>query len=55
MVGVKTYPPAIRLVPLPFQGRTIICVPRNGDDEKESPSPVEKGDRTRLRVGGSYT
>ena len=55
LVGVKTHPPAMRLVPLPFQGRTKICVPRDGDDEKESPSPVEKGERTRLRVGGSHT
>ena len=30
------------------------CVPRNGDDKQESPSPVEKGERTRLRVGGSH-
>ena len=24
------------------------CVPRDGDDEQESPSPVEKGERARL-------
>lgn len=30
------------------------CVPRDGDDKQESPSPVEKGERTRLRVGGSH-
>ncbi len=30
------------------------CVPRDGDDEEESPSPVEKGERARLRVGGSH-
>ncbi len=28
--------------------------PRDGDDKQESPSPVEKGERTRLRVGGSH-
>lgn len=30
------------------------CVPRDGDDKQESPSPVEKGERARLRVGGSH-
>ena len=38
----------------PIQGRTKLCVPRDGDDEQESPSPVEKGERARLRVGGSH-
>lgn len=30
------------------------CVPRDGDDKQESPSPVKKGERARLRVGGSH-
>lgn len=30
------------------------CVPRDGDDKQESPRPVEKGERARLRVGGSH-
>jgi phosphomannomutase len=38
--------------PFPSREGQKNCVPRDGDDEKESPSPVEKGERTRLRVGG---
>ncbi len=30
----------------------LFVSPCDGDDEKESPSPMEKGERTRLRVGG---
>lgn len=29
------------------------CVPRDGDDEEESPSPVEKGEGARLAGKGS--
>ncbi len=42
MVGVRTHPPSIRTVPLPFQGRTITCVPLKGG--KDPP----------WRVGGSH-
>ena len=30
------------------------CVPRDGDDEEESPSPVEKGEGARLAGKGSH-
>ncbi len=34
--------------PPSLSGKDKNCVPRDGDDEKESPSPVEKGERTRF-------